>query len=203
MVRRAVLRALVNDGGLAKGQFEITQDELVDGVELLNWPGISIRPGPGCESIVLAVGGNPSNLIAVPNQRGERLQGEDLETGEVALHIGVQEQVVRLKNDGSVVLQSGTNGATITLKPTGDVVVDTPVGSKVYLGQDGAIHPLALGDSTDAQIAELTAKFNAHKHVAGTFLLDGMGLPCTGFTGSPNLSASTSTVASDTIFGVS
>lgn len=203
MVRRAILLALNNEGGLAKGQLELTADEVVDGVEMLSWPGISIRPGPGCESIVLAVGGNPSNLIAIPNQRGQRLAGEDLETGEVALNIGNANHMVKLKNDGTVLLKSGTEGATITMKPSGDVVVEVPTGKKIFHGVDGAVHPMALGDSTDAQIAELTAKFNAHRHIAGTFLLDGMGAPCTGFTGPSNNSASTSTVASDTIYGVS
>lgn len=203
MVRRAVLRALVNDGGLAKGQFELTQDELVDGVEMIAWPGISIRPGPGCESIVLAVGGNPSNLIAFPNQRGERLKGEDLETGEVALHIGNQDQVVRLHNDGTVLLQSGEQGATITLKPDGDVILNVPTGSKIYLGQDGAVHPLALADEVDAQLENIRAQFNAHKHFS-TGLLDSLAAPVTGTTGAPTPPLSgISTVASDTIFGVS
>ena len=203
MVRRAVLRALDNSGGLARVQVELTQDELADGVELLSWPGISIRP-EGCEAIVLAIGGNSSNLLAIPNQRGKRLAGDDLAAGEVALHIGVADQVVRLKNDGTVLLQSGTTGATITLKPSGDIVLDVPVGKKIYAGADGATHPIALGDSTDDLILQLRADLNSHKHLAGGLLLDSLGVPCTGVTGLPTAPfTGYPSVSSDTIFGVS
>ena len=202
MVRRAVLRALDNSGGLARVKVELTRDELADGVEMLSWPGISIRP-EGCEAIVFAIGGNPSNLIAIPSQRGERLTGDDLASGEVALHIGVQDQLVRLKNDGTVLLQSGTDGATITMKPTGDIVLDVPTGKKIFLGADGATHPIALADEVDAMLAHIRTEFNGHKHFS-TGLLDGMGAPVTGITGAPNgpLTGITS-VESDTIFGVS
>jgi len=203
MVRRAVLRALVNDGGLAQGQFELTKDELADGVEMASWPGISIRPAPGCEAIVLSIGGNPSNLIAIPNQRAKRLTGEDLEPGEVALHIGVSEQVVRLKNDGTVLLKSGEQGATLTLKPDGDVVLDVPTGAKIFWGVDGATHPIALADEVDAMLATIRTQFNAHRHFS-TGLFDSLAAPVTGTTGAPTPPLSgISTVASDTIFGVS
>lgn len=202
LVRRAVLLALDNSGGLATGQFELTADELADGVELLGIPGLSIRP-EGCEALVFAVGGNPSNLIAIPSQRGKRLTGDDLAGGEVALHIGNKDQLVRLKNDGTVLLQSGTDGATITLKPNGDAVLNVPTGRSIYLGADGATHAIALADKVDAQILELRNKFNFHLHSAGGVLLDSLGVPCTGTTGAPTLAAVVSLVGSDTIFGVS
>lgn len=210
MVRRAVLRALDNAGGLARVQVELTRDELADGVELLSWPGISIRP-EGCEAIVFAVGGNPSNLIALPSQRGKRLTGDGLAAGEVALHIGNKDQLVRLKNDGTVVLQSGTDGATVTLKPTGDIVLDVPTGRKIFAGADGALHPLALGDEVDAMLAHIRTEFNAHKHFStGLIATTTEPIPGTfatvmsGITGAPNapLTGITS-VESDTIFGVS
>lgn len=185
MVRRAVLRALDNDGGLAKVQVELTEDELADGVELLSWPGISIRPD-GCEAIVLSIGGNPSNLIAIPNQRGKRLTGADLAPGEVALHIGVSGQMVRLKNNG-------------------DIILEVAVGRKIYLGVDGATHPFALADSVDARFAALVSKLNSHKHFP-VGLLDSMGLPVTGSTdvpAPPGFFPNIASVASDTIFGVS
>ena len=202
LVRRAVLLALDNSEGLARVQVELTKDELADGVELHSWPGISIRP-EGCEAIVLSIGGNPSNLIAIPCQRGKRLTGDDLAAGEVALHIGNRDQVVRLKNDNSVVLQSGTDGATITMKPSGDIVLDVPTGKKIFLGQDGAVHPIALADEVDAMLALIRTKFNAHTHFP-TGLLDSLGAPVTGVTGAPSAPLTgIVSVESDTIYGVS
>ena len=204
MVRRAVLRALDNSGGLARVQVELTQDELADGVELLSWPGISIRP-EGCEAIVLSIGGNPSNMIAIPSQRGKRLTGDNLAAGEVALHIGLRDQVVRLKNDKSVVLQSGTDGATVTLKPNGDIVLTTSAAGKIYLGADGAVFPLALANEVNARFSDLVANLNSHKHFP-TGLLDGMGAPVTGSTAAPappGFFPPIASVSSDIIFGSS
>lgn len=112
MVRRAVLNALDNSGGLATGSLELTEDELVDGIEILNPPGVSSRPD-GAECVVFAVGGDPSNLVAVPFVRGKRLTGDDLAAGEVALHIGVAGQMVRLKSNGDVVITPGAAGQVI------------------------------------------------------------------------------------------
>jgi phage gp45-like len=144
MVRRAVLNALDNSGGLAIGSLELTEDELVDSVEILNPPGLSFRP-EGAECIVLAVGGDPSNLVAIPFARGKRLEGDDLEAGEAALFIGVAGQVVRLKANGDVVITPG-------------------VGGKVYLGEDGATKKVALADDVDARLSAIQAAYDAHVH---------------------------------------
>lgn len=186
MVRRAVLLALDNAGGLARVQVELTKDELADGVELLNWPGISIRPD-GCEAIVLSIGGNPSNLIAIPSQRGKRLTGEDLAPGEVALHIGNADQVVKLKNDKSVVLQSGEDGATLTLKPNGDIVLTPGAAGKVFLGTDGATRSLAYSDEVYDAFQTIQDDIQAHKHsslgLTVTVAAFGVPTPVTGITG--------------------
>lgn len=144
MVRRAVLNALSNDGGMATGQFELSQDEQVDSVEVINPPGLSFRP-EGAEALVLAVGGDPSNLVAIPWVRGQRLTGDDLAAGEVALHIGNAGQLVRLKTNG-------------------DVVVTPGAGGKVYLGEDGATKRVALAEDVDARLASIQAAFDAHIH---------------------------------------
>ena len=205
MVRRAVLLALDNSEGLARVQVELTKDEIADGVELLSWPGISIRP-EGCEAVVLSIGGNPSNLIAIPSQRGKRLSGEDLSPGEVALHIGNANQVVRLKKDGSILLQSGTEGAKIILKANGDVVFDTPPGAKIFQGQDGALHALALADVCDDNFALVRTQFNNHKHQPPTFALSNGGGAVTGTinpSGTDGPMTGIVSTASDTIYGVS
>lgn len=182
LVRRAVLMALDNSGGLARVQVELTADELADGVELLSWPGISIRP-EGCEAIVFAIGGNPSNLIAIPSQRGKRLAGDDLEPGEVALHIGNVDQVVRLKNDGSILLQSGTDkatlelqpdgsvvassgptGAQVELKPNGDIVLTPAAAGKIFLGSDGATRAVAFADEVYDAFQVIQSDMQTHIH---------------------------------------
>ena len=168
MVRRAVLMALDNSAGLARVQVELTKDELADGVELLSWPGISIRP-EGCEAIVLSIGGNPSNMIAIPSQRGKRLTGDNLAAGEVALHIGNADHVVRLKNDKSVVLQSGTDGATVTLKPNGDIVLTTSAAGKILLGSEGATRAVAYADEITTAFDFLQNDIISHKHGPGSY----------------------------------
>lgn len=135
MVRRAVLNALSNDGELATGQLELTEDEQVDQVELISPPGLSFRP-EGAEAIVLAVGGDPSNLAAIPYIRGKRLTGDDLAAGEVALFIGNAGQVVRLKSNG-------------------DVVVTPKAGSKIYLGDEAATQDAAVAQLVKAALDAL------------------------------------------------
>ncbi len=161
--RHGTLNALNNDGGMATGQLELTEDEEVDQVEMLHPPGLSFRP-EGAEALVIAVSGDPTNLVAIPWVRGQRLTGDDLAPGEVALHIGNADQVVRLKNDGSVLLQSGTSGATILLKADGNVVVTPSAGGQIYLGSDGTPKKVALADDVDAALSTIRATFNAHVH---------------------------------------
>ena len=196
MVRRAVLNSLTNDGGLALGQFELSQDEQVDAIEVINPPGLSFRPVPGAEALVIAVGGDPTNLVAIPWVRGQRLTGDDLEAGEVALHIGNAGQVVHLKLDKSIVVQSGTSGSTVTLTADGNIVLTPGPGGQILLGSDGAAHPIALGDVVDAQINYLKGLLNSHTHMGVTAGPGVTGVPSAPFTGFAS-------VESDTIFGVS
>lgn len=165
--RMGTLNALDNEEGMARGQLELSEDEQVDGVELIMPPGVSSRP-EGAEVLVFAVGGDPQNLVGIPYVRGQRLTGEDLEPGETALYIGTTDQVVRLKTDGSVLVQSGTNGATILLKADGNVVVTPSAGGQIYLGQDGAVKKVALADDVDTALSTIRATFNAHVHAGVT-----------------------------------
>lgn len=142
--RHGTLNALDNSEGVAQGQYELTEDEQVDRVETLNPPGLSFRP-EGAEAIVIAIGGDPSNLVAIPFVRGKRLTGDDLEAGEVALHIGVTGQMVRLKSNGDVLIMPGAGG-------------------KIYLGEDGASKKVALADDVDARLDAIKTAFNTHVH---------------------------------------
>lgn len=167
IVRRAVLRTLSNGTKMATGTFAITDDDVdvADGVEVLNPIGVSIRPGAGVEAVLLAVGGNPAVRVALPFARGQRLTGDALAEGEVALHIGVAGQVVHLKLDGSVEVRASTGaGGSIVLKANGDVVLTPSATGRVYLGQDGAAKKLALADDVDAAFADIRLAFNVHTH---------------------------------------
>lgn len=203
MVRRGIIRSWDNSKSTGGGQFEMTKDELVDSVESIQLPGISWRPLPDCEAIVFAVGGNPSNLIGIPSQRDQRLKDEELDPGEVALYINNTDQVIRLKRNHDVLLQSGTNGHIVTLKANGDIILDSQ-GGKIYLGANGATKAVALAEDVDNNFDTLKIQLNNHKHFAGFALLDGMGLPCTGLTSGPD-GPFTGIVAtnSDTVFCVS
>jgi phage gp45-like len=166
--RLGTLNSLDNAEGMATGQLELSEDEEVDSVEILNPPGVSFRPGAGAECVVLAISGDPTNLIAIPFVRGQRLTGNDLEAGEIALYIGNADQVVRLKTDGSVLLQSGTSGATLLLKADGNVVVTPSAGGQIYLGADGTPKKVALADDVDARFAALRTSYNTHTHLGVT-----------------------------------
>lgn len=170
VVRRAVLRTFDNGPGMATGAFAITDDDIdvADEVEVINPIGVSFRPGKGVEAILLAVGGNPAHRVAIPFARGKRLTGDDIVEGEVALHIGIDGQVVHLKQDGSVEVRAkkvgGSSGGSIVLKANGDVVVVPSAAGNVFLGKDGAAKKVALADDVDARLTAIQAKFDAHVH---------------------------------------
>lgn len=208
MVRRAVIKAFDNAGGTGSAQCELTKDEIVE-LEMLQLPGVSWRPLPGCEAVVWAVGGNQHNLVGLPSQRNQRLKDDELDPGEVALYIGNTGQLIRLKRNNDVVLASGENGHIVTLKANGDIVLDSQ-GGKIYLGANGAAHPLALADDVDANFNEVRTQFNAHKHFQLTspldFALANGGGPVTGTINGKGVDSPMTgivSVASDTIFGVS
>lgn len=182
MLRRATLTGWDNSTGIPQGQYELTKDENVT-CETISMPGLSYRPAPGMEAIVGAIGGNPSNLVAWPNLRGSRLVDDELEEGEAAMYIGNPDQVIRLKTDSSIYIQSGTSGcsinlasngeATITsvssgaqaiLKENGDIVMIPAPGGKIYLGEDGTPKKVALADDVDARLASIRTTFNLHNH---------------------------------------
>lgn len=162
VVRRAVLASLDNATGMAAGSFTGSDDDVDDGVEVLNPIGVSSRPPKGTEAVLFAVGGNPANRVALCFVRGQRLTGEDLDEGEVALHIGVAGQVVRLLLDGSVEVRAGEDaGGSVILKANGDVVVTPGPGAKVLLGDEMATKQVALGPMVQARLDALLAAFAA------------------------------------------
>lgn len=166
VVRRGVLGDLDNTPKTATGAFSVTDDEtdLVDGVEIINPPGLSFRPKKGTEAILLAIGGNAAVRVAFPFVRGQRLTASDIDEDEVALYVGNAGQVVHLKKDGSVVVRGkevgGGDGGTITLKANGDIVAVPSATGKLLLGDGSATKKVSLVDELNA----LRDAFNTHTH---------------------------------------
>lgn len=166
LVRRAVIDVLDNGPGLATASMALTDDDtdVADGVEIITPIGVSSRPGKGTQAIVLAVGGNAGHRVAIPVIRGQRLTGDDIDEGEVALYVGAAGQVVHLKADGSVVVRAADvgegEGGSIVLKANGDVVATAADGAGVYLGDGAATKKVSLVD----ELNSLRDAFNSHTH---------------------------------------
>ncbi len=101
LARARVLR--VDDGGpVQRLQLAVLDNEVRDRVPRPQPYGLTSRPHPGAEAVVLAVGGNRDNPIAVVVEDGRhRLKG--LEAGEVALYSN-HGQVLKLNKDGGIEL---------------------------------------------------------------------------------------------------
>ncbi|MFC5421023.1 phage baseplate assembly protein [Bosea eneae] len=100
IVARAAVRSTNDKGGSQTATVEVHRHVERTDVEVLGVSGVSSRPPPGGEAIVLAVGGDQGDLVALPLQApGNRMGG--LEEGEVALH-NLKADRVHVKKDGSI-----------------------------------------------------------------------------------------------------
>lgn len=100
IVARAAVRSTNDKGGSQTATVEVHRHVERTDVEVLGVAGISTRPPAGGEAIVLAVGGDQGDLVALPLQApGNRMGG--LEEGEVALH-NLKGDRVHVKKDGSI-----------------------------------------------------------------------------------------------------
>lgn len=160
---RGVLRTIDDSTGLARGQASTVADQLADDIEIVTPYGLSFLPAAGAEVLSWAINGSASHILGMIFDRRVRLAGT-LAAGEVALHIGVADQLVHLKADGEIVIRAGTDGGTITMRPSGDVIVVPGASGNVYLGDDGATKKVALADDVDARFASIKTTFNLHTH---------------------------------------
>ncbi|MBL9102170.1 MAG: phage baseplate assembly protein [Myxococcales bacterium] len=195
MVSLGTLSALDNTPGVQLATMKLDADDDAFEATVYTPPGISSRPAAGAEAIVLAVGGNASNLFVLPIVRGQRLTGDDLAEGEVALFIGVAGQRVHLKLDGSVEIRASTDaGGSIVLKANGDVVATPGASGGLYLGDEGATKKVALADEVDARLNTIQATFDAHVHSGVT-----AGMGSTAVT--PTLIGPLDSTAADNVYG--
>ena len=85
MVGRAVLRLVDDAPGIQVVQVEAMKDEIIDGPERIQQYGMSSRPLPGAEAVVLSCGGvRQHSLVVAVDDRRHRVRG--LEEGEVCLY---------------------------------------------------------------------------------------------------------------------
>lgn len=100
IVARAAVRSTNDKGGSQTATVEVHRHVERSDVEVLGVSGVSTRPPAGGEAIVLAVGGDQGDLVALPLQApGNRMGG--LEEGEVAVH-NLKGDRTLYKKDGSI-----------------------------------------------------------------------------------------------------
>jgi phage gp45-like len=100
IVARAAVRSTNDKGGSQTASVETHRHVERTDVEVLGIAGVSSRPAPGGEAIVLAVGADQGDLVALPLQApGNRMGG--LEEGEVAVH-NLKGDRLHVKKDGSI-----------------------------------------------------------------------------------------------------
>lgn len=130
-IGRAILRGTNDAGGVQQLQATLLTGETRDAVERLQDYGFSSHPLAGAEAIVVSVGGNRDNPIAVVvGDRRSRAAG--LAAGEVCIYSHLAGQRITLKADGSILVESPEKVRIETplveiegdLVVTGDVTAD-------------------------------------------------------------------------------
>lgn len=130
-IGRAVLRQADDAGGAQRLQVSLLAGETRGEVERFQDYGFSSHPIAGAEAVVVSVGGNRDNPVAVVvADRRSRPQG--LAAGEVCIHSHIAGQRITLKADGSILIQSA---AKVRLEaPTVEVVGAVTVTGDVVAG---------------------------------------------------------------------
>ncbi|MDC7787959.1 phage baseplate assembly protein [Rhodoplanes sp. TEM] len=158
MIRGLITRAVVrsSDDGKATQLVDVTIREGHDraGVEVLQPFGIASRAPAGGLVLVLAVGGDQGDLVALPvSAPGVRLGF--LEEGEAALY-GADGSRVHVKADGTIEVQAHKAYRVIT--PHGEITVDE-AGLVLKRGDDVTV---TLTDTAiEAKVGTSTARVSA------------------------------------------
>lgn len=143
VVGRAVLEAVADGTGLQLVQLTAGKDEVLDGVERVQNYGFTSVPDQGAEVVILCVGGNRGQAIAVAvDDSRERKKG--LQPGDVAVY----------RKGGDYIL---LNADGVKIHSSGKVVVDA---ATVELSNAATLKALITED--------LVALFNGHTHAGVT-----------------------------------
>jgi phage gp45-like len=104
-IGRAVLRAVDDAGDLQRLQLSLLSEETRDEVERLQSYGFTAVPIPGAEAIVVSVGGNRDNPVAIAVD-DRRFRPTGLLPGEVCVYSRRSDQRITLKADGTILVQA-------------------------------------------------------------------------------------------------
>lgn len=160
---RAAVR--VSDGGVAQAvQAETHEGVIREGVEVMQPYGFgAVPPGGAGITLVLAVGGDQGDMVALPaSAPGYRLGA--LGAGEVAVYDAGGNRV-HLQSGGVIVILAATKVRIVA--PQVEIVASSGVAITGNVTVAGNI--TATGDISDpsGSMAEMRARYNAHTHGAG------------------------------------
>lgn len=145
MLARAIIETSRDDEGVQLVQVSVLEGELHDDVERAQPYGLTSRPLPGAEAMILAMGGTRSHgLIIDLGDRRYRLRS--MQEGEVALYDD-QGQIIYLTRDGIRIttpfkIDIEAEGAVSITAQSADVIADA-----VNLGGTGGAAVARVGDS--------------------------------------------------------
>lgn len=113
-------------------QLVLTSSELRDKIPLLQQYGLVSRPRPGCDALVVFIGGDRSRPVAIATG-DQRNYPTDLLPGEVCLNHPPTGSRVQLHSDGSISLvpANGITNVTGTLNVSKNVTAAGTITGKV------------------------------------------------------------------------
>lgn len=126
-IGRQTADAVMQQGGQLL-QLVLTSSELRDKIPLLQQYGFVSRPRPGCDALVVFLGGDRSRPVAVATG-DQRNYPDDLLPGEVCLVHPPTGSRIRLHEDGSISLSPANRTVTLTgsLHVSGTVTAEKDV----------------------------------------------------------------------------
>jgi len=125
LATRAVVRLVDPDQFMQELQVEGLSNELLDGVEHWEAYGLTSRPHPGAEALLLSLGGRRSHAVAV-SVADRRYRIKNLSTGEVALYTDEDQDGghrIHFKRGKEIHVVAGAS--SIVMTPAG-ITITTP-----------------------------------------------------------------------------
>lgn len=143
-IGRQTADAVMQKGGQIL-QLVLTSSELRDKVPLLQQYGFVSRPRPGCDALVVFLGGDRSRPVAI-STGDQRNYPSDLLPGEVCLVHPPTGSRIRLNADGSISVSPANGTVTLTgnLNVSGTVTAEQDVlagGISVKQHTHGGVQP--------------------------------------------------------------
>ena len=150
-IGRQTADSVVQKGGQLL-QLVLTSAELRDKIPLLQQYGFVSRPVPGCDALVIFLGGDRSRPVAI-STGDQRNYPSDLLPGEVCLVHPPTGSRIRLQADGSISLSPASGRVTLTgdLHVSGTVTADQDVVAAGISGRDHTHGGVQAGGASTGQ----------------------------------------------------